>query len=461
MDSARFSSRRFALPFFLLVALAFPSRAQSPSGPLEVRWRAAVGQTTFRTTMAFTHGFVVIGTHGATLDGLDEGSDGVYLLSPETGTVERILRAPGTGDLDVGGMAVAGDTLYFTTDNGWVVATGFDGRQRWSRRLGGKIRPAPALGFLNGDEAPDVVAGDETGRLVAFDGVTGEVLWSHLSGSNEYGSRGYVAAPAIADLDGDGRDDVVAGARDGVLAALSGVDGTLLWRAHPRWSSYGPTGIHASPSLADLDADGRDELISAWSYSTLLVLDARSGAQRWTKAIHQGGLGGIEGFFASPIPVPAPQGGGGVFVEGTSWWGDREDGVVGVGPDGRRFKFVVGRVSATAVVTDLDGDGIQAAVVGTEEGELLEIDAAGRARVLARLGGPIEASAMLADLDGDGAFELLVASNDGVLTCFETGSKAPPLVSRFRGDSLLNQGRLGSVDLGAGFAEALRVPVER
>src|SRR5512140_3739967 len=40
--------------------------------PLQVRWRAKVGRTTFRTTMALLDGEIWIGTHGATLDGKDE-----------------------------------------------------------------------------------------------------------------------------------------------------------------------------------------------------------------------------------------------------------------------------------------------------------------------------------------------------------------------------------------------------
>jgi hypothetical protein len=53
-------------------------------------------------------------------------------------------------------------------------------------------------------------------------------------------------------------------------------------------------------------------------------------------------------------------------------------------------------------------------------------------------------------VDKDGTYELLVAANDGTLHCFATGSKAKPLISRFRGESLHNRGELGAVRLGWG-----------
>jgi hypothetical protein len=405
---------------------------------LKKRWSAKIGKTTFRTTMALVGADVVIGTHGATLDRKNEKSDGVYVLDARTGKLKSLLRTPGTGDLDVGGIAVDGDTVYFTTDNSQIVAGSLSsGKILWKAAAKGKVRPAPALADLNGDRHVDVVVGDEDGVLRALDGRTGAQLWGAATGTNDYGARGFIGACAIADLDADGKDDVVAGSRDGILNAYRGKDGNLLWQT-PQDS-----GIHASPSIADFDQDGRPEVLAAWSYSRVAILDGRTGATRWLSVLEQDG-GGIEGLFASPTPVA---GAPGVLIAGTAWWGD-EDGVIGVGVDARVFRAFEGRVSASAVVTDLDGDGNREAILGTEKGKLIALTADGGRAVLATLGGPIEATAMLADVDGDGGRELLVASNDQTLTLFDTGSTAKPDVSRFRGDSPHNRGELGAVRLG-------------
>ncbi|MEO6575347.1 MAG: VCBS repeat-containing protein, partial [Polyangiaceae bacterium] len=151
-----------------------------------------------------------------------------------------------------------------------------------------------------------------------------------------------------------------------------------------------------------------------------------------------------EGLFATPVPLPLPM--GGVLVTPTAWWG-KEDGIVEVGPLLRAYRTQEGRVSASAVVTDLNGDGIPEAIVGTEAGQLVALGKNGARTQLANLKGAIEAPAMLADTDGDGTYELLVASNDGMLTCFSTGSLAKPVVSRFRGESPQNRGALGAVKL--------------
>jgi hypothetical protein len=114
----------------------------------------------------------------------------------------------------------------------------------------------------------------------------------------------------------------------------------------------------------------------------------------------------------------------------------------------RTFKSFEGRTSSSGVVTDLDGDGKREAIIGTEQGAVVALRADASHAILTTLGGPIEATPMLADTDGDGTYELLVASNDGQLTCFETGSRAKPDVSRFRGESTRNTGNLGAMKLG-------------
>jgi outer membrane protein assembly factor BamB len=402
-----------------------------------VKWTAKVGLTTFRTTMALTDGFVVIGTHGKTLAGKNEASDGVYLLEPATGTETRKIVTPGSGDRDVGGVAVDKGTVYFTTDNSQIVAATLDGKIVWTAEASGKVRPAPALADLDGDGAVDVVVGDESGTLRALKGATGKPLWTVKTGENEYDARGFIAAAAIADLDGDGKDDVVAAARDGIVVAYRGTDGGVLWQ------QLNSSGVHASPTVADFDLDGKPEVLAAWSYGDVGVFDGKTGAVRWATVMRQDG-GGIEGLFATPTPLPGKPG---VLVAGTAWWNE-EDSVVLVGPSARMFRAFTGRVSASPIVADLDGDGRNEAIVGTEKGVLLALNVDGGRAELAKLGGPIEAPAMLADVDADGKHELLVASNDGVLTCFSTGATGKPYLSRFRGESPHNRGDLGPTPLG-------------
>jgi outer membrane protein assembly factor BamB len=400
-------------------------------------WATKVGRTTFRTTMALALDTLIIGTHGDTLDKLDEATDGIYLLEAATGKRKKLIRTPGKGDLDIGGIAVEGGRVFFTSDNGMVGAFSLTGPLLWSSDLGGKVRPAPALGDLDGDGDIDMIAGNEHGVLTALDGASGKPLWSRQTGENDFGAKGYVGAAAIGDVDGDGIDDVIAGGRHATLDALRGRDGHVLWTV-TRGS-----GMHASPGFADLDGDGKREIIAAWSYGEVLVLDPKDGRALWGAQLSLDG-GGIEGLFGSPVPLP---GNPGMILQPSSWWNGPDDGVIGVGPIRREVKSSEGRVSATAAVIDLDGDGNAEGILGTEAGVLIALSTTRGREQLAKLGGKIEAPVMLADTDNDGTVEVLVASNDGMLTCFGTGLKRTPIISRFRGDDPRNRGDYGATHL--------------
>ena len=88
-----------------------------------------------------------------------------------------------------------------------------------------------ATADVNGDGVADVVAGAAGGggpRVVVFDGVTGAVLWDFYA--YDPASRGGVNV-AAADLDGDGRAEVVTGAGVGGaphVRVFSGLTGNLL-----------------------------------------------------------------------------------------------------------------------------------------------------------------------------------------------------------------------------------------
>jgi len=190
--------------------------------------------------------------------------------------------------------------------------------------------------------------------------------------------------------------------------------------------------------------------LAAWSYGDVAVHDGASGHLRWGTVLQQDD-GGIEGLFGTPTPLSGQPG---VLVAPTAWWGEGQDGLLGVGASRPAFRAVEGRVSSSAVVTDLGDDGTLEAIAGTERGDLVALRADGGYARLAQLRGGIEAPALLADVDGDGTFELLVASNDGLLTCFTTGSRARPAIPRFRGESAHNRGDLGRVSLGWSAAAA-------
>ena len=183
-----------------------------------------------------------------------------------------------------------------------VVAAGLDGRvyawDRRGRRLPGfpvaidiarppatgkhdaAIYASPALVDLDRDRLLDIVVGAADQKVYAWNGRGKRVNgWPVLARDGESGDESKIlSSPAVGDLDGDGSPEVVEGTGEayGSTPDTSGrvyawdVNGKLLpgWPVKPTALSaqsipLAGEGVPSSPVLADVDADGRDEVAVA------------------------------------------------------------------------------------------------------------------------------------------------------------------------------------------------------
>ena len=85
-----------------------------------------------------------------------------------------------------------------------------------------------------------------------------------------------LVSPALGDVDGDGVLEVVAGSHDHNVYVWNG-DGSLLWRSAPRFGHFGTSRVTGSPIIADLDGDG-DQDIAVGSDTGMAFLDGRNGS---------------------------------------------------------------------------------------------------------------------------------------------------------------------------------------
>jgi hypothetical protein len=234
---------------------------------------------------------VVTGSWGQAL-GASSGTSGAQIPGWPKWLKDTIWSSPAIGDTDGNGVldvVVGGDCEGNTigtqpcgsVGGGYVWSFDRTGKEKWRYFLQGQtIWSSPALADLNGDGAQDVVVGtggywaEPAGRrITALNGKTGKVLWTSATPARVVGS------PSLGDVTGDGRADVFVVTHGGYLLSISGATGTRRWSACITDSGdCGNTriGTKTGVALADVDGDGAIEAITQGE-QRLRVYDARTG----------------------------------------------------------------------------------------------------------------------------------------------------------------------------------------
>lgn len=123
--------------------------------------------------------------------------------------------------------------------------------------------PAPAVGNLLGDARPEIVASLNDGYVYAFS-PEGKTLWRYDYAKG--GSKVYASEPVLADLNDDGRPEVIFGTYSlqpdaGHLVILANTGALLHDVPLPNQGMNGNgIGIPAAPTVGDLDGDGQLEI---------------------------------------------------------------------------------------------------------------------------------------------------------------------------------------------------------
>ena|GEM_PF-1162414 len=292
------------------------------------------------------------------------------------------------GDLDGDGLP----ELIYGADDDKVHARRADGTELpgWPVSLWGDVRSKPAVGDVDGDGRLEVVAGDDAGMVWVIE-ASGAVApgWPRLTGG------AVRAGVVLTDLDDDGDLDVLAGSYDDRVYAWTGDGRTIAgWPAAP-----GGEPRYATPAVADLDGDGRIEVVVG--HSGGLTCLEHDGSVKWQVA-----AGNID--WSSPAIGDVDHDGKLEVVAGSSnsnvYLVEANGLVVNGWP-----RATGGGISASPALADLDGDGALEIVVGSRDGRLYVLRADGSDAP----GWPAAqqelhiASPLIADLDGDGGLDIL------------------------------------------------------
>jgi hypothetical protein len=348
------------------------------------------------------------------------------------------------------------------------------------------IYASPALAQLDGRGKLDVVVGAGDGKVYAWNGRGRRLAGWPVEARDGEDRERVVSSPAVGDIDGDEQPDVVEASAE-VYGSTPQTEGRVYaWDAQgkpkPGWPIKPPAlaadaipiageGTPASPSLADVDGDGADEVAiaaftgqpdlyrgdgsafdgdgqhftttgrgstSRTTAASALALGSNGAFGRFGK---EGPLGFFSGLvdtrFAAASQMPAQRL---AYEHILGGWDAVSGEYLSAFPATvEQFQIITG-----PAVADVDGDGRAEVIAGTsglllhafkEDGE----EAAGWPK---QTGGWLFASPAVGDVDGDRKLEVVAVTREGYMFVWDTPTRAPGLVEwgSFRHDAR-NSGR--------------------
>lgn len=306
------------------------------------------------------------------------------------------------GDLDKDGKLEIVFGTYFNDENIYVL-NAEDGSLLWKYNTKSCNDASPVIFDVDQDGNLEIiVSASATSIIYCFDGATGSIKWTASTG---YGFC--IDSPAaVADIDSDGKYEVVIGTFWGFVYALNGEDGSKLWSIRLDPNSC----IQSEPLILDVNGDGnRDVIVTQFlGMHRIYALNGKDGSVLWFSSepegdmYHNGSFADIENDGTVEIIIGS--------YDGFVYCLNSSDGSL-------KWKKNLGRyIAAPTSISDFNRDGFieifvpayNTAYLLSHRGEIIWQYSAG---------GDMFRGGAISDMDCDGFPDVIFGSNDGFLHC--------------------------------------------